>query len=188
MRFLLSATWLIVATLSLLVKPTSADTKNLMEQVNDWMEKIRSLEDKQKVRKLNRLLRAPSRTCNEVIATVTVKEVFQIADIVVDVLVPPGSISPILVEAFKSAVTNAMKYDFVVVKICMSCKEVTPDMVGQNVFENAEEYGFASYCASNSHAEDAVSQYGKRLVEAKRKLVTHHFHTAIQRSSLCSTQ
>jgi hypothetical protein len=157
--------WLFEAIIFLsLVNFSSAasEAQKVVDEVNQWMRKIISLEDSQPLqgqgkRGLNRSLRAPTRACGEIIARVTLDQVFQIADVIIDVLVPPGSISPVLVDAFKTAITNPMKYDFMVIKVCMPCSDVTPSMVGsQDAFDNSEEYGFASYCGSNSYASDAV--------------------------------
>jgi hypothetical protein len=99
-------------------------------------------------------LQQRTRECGQVIGKVTVDQVMELADVIIDVLVPQGSVSPVLVGAFKSSITNVMKYDFMAIKVCLSCADVTTEMV--DAFDNAEEYGFASYCGSDSYAREAV--------------------------------
>jgi hypothetical protein len=131
-RFLLSI-WLFEAIIYLLLVNltyAASDGQKVVDEVNQWMPKILSLEDSRPLqgqgkRRLNRSLSAPTRACGEIIGRVTIDQVFQIADIIVDVLVPPGSVSTILVDGFKKVITDNMKYDFMAIKVCISCSDVT---------------------------------------------------------------
>jgi hypothetical protein len=202
-RFLLSI-WLFEAIICLSLVNRSyaaSDGLKVVDEANQWMRKILSLEDSRSLqqgqgkRRLNRSLSAPTRACGEIIGRVTIDQVFQIADIIVDVLVPPGSVSTILVDGFKKVITDNMKYDFMVIKVCMSCSDVTPNMVGsQDAFDNSEEYGFASYCGSNSYASDAV-RLGLAFCGGDVLLLNSCVYVffniiiiALQRPSLCSRE
>ena len=140
----------------------SSHVSNMVEEVSNWIEQMHLREDqlprKHVSRNLNRKLRSPTRACGEIIGKVYRDQIDRFANVVIDVLVPPGSIAPVLVEAFKNVVLNELTYDFMAIKVCMSCQDVTPSMLSsQSAYDNSDEYGFASYCGPDSYASDAVS-------------------------------
>lgn len=204
MNLVVPSIWLVGVTilLSLLV-PSHAlfDAPNLLDEVHNWMADIRSLESSKGLhhrdlgnhRKSTRSLQQRTRECGQAIGKVTIDQVKELADVIIDVLVPPESVSSVLVDAFKSSITNVMKYDFMAIKVCLSCANVTTEMV--DAFDNAEEYGFASYCGSDSYAREAVGLFSRwsTIVATKhatslirRKCVFSNEYIAPQCPRICS--
>ena len=106
----------------------------------------------------SRLLQAkPTRTCGEVISKVTINEIRQVGEVFVDVLIPNGTVPQVLVDAVKATVFGILQYNFTAVKVCLSCANVTVDMIGSSAWQNGNEYGFQTYCGPDKYAYEAVS-------------------------------